>query len=138
MVNGEWNSGYITTYAYDAQGNMLTALGENEWPPGQWSKGRRWTYTYSAQGNPSSLWHHGWNADNASWMPYNTPWTVTDSSGNYYAYHGYNVTFTYKLIVTGIASESGNLPAVYSLSQNYPNPFNPRTTIRYGLRAART
>jgi hypothetical protein len=32
---------------------------------------------------------------------------------------------------TGIASETGNIPASYSLSQNYPNPFNPETKIKY-------
>jgi hypothetical protein len=141
-VNGELNGASLTTYTYDAQGNMLTESEEHEGAPGQWSKGPRRTYTYDAQGNLSSLWYHSWNPFNASWIPYNTFWDVSHSSGNdhdYYGYnsgnhhnyYGYNVTFTHKLIVTGVASESGNVPATFSLSQNYPNPFNPRTGIRY-------
>ncbi|MBI2427409.1 MAG: T9SS type A sorting domain-containing protein [Ignavibacteriales bacterium] len=34
---------------------------------------------------------------------------------------------------TGVESEGGSIPTVYSLSQNYPNPFNPTTTIKFGL-----
>ena len=31
------------------------------------------------------------------------------------------------------ASESNQVPTVFSLAQNYPNPFNPSTVISYGL-----
>jgi hypothetical protein len=58
---------------------------------------------------------------------------MIDSADNHYAYSGYNFTFIRILIVTGIASQSENVPASYSLSQNYPNPFNPSTTIQYEL-----
>jgi YD repeat-containing protein len=132
-VNGEWNSQWRNTYTYDAQGNMLTKIWATWWD-GQYWDVERWTYTYDAQGNLSSLWYHRMEGENASWIPsYNTFWSITDSSGNSYGYYGYNVTFTHKFIVTGIASESGTLPATYSLSQNYPNPFNPSTEIRYEL-----
>jgi hypothetical protein len=108
----------------------------------QWVNSERYAYTSDGQGNLTSVWHYTW-VD-----PY---WTVanigfyhqggggfappfTDSAGNYYILElGYNFTFAHRLITTGIASESGNIPADYSLSQNYPNPFNPSTTIRYGL-----
>ena len=36
-----------------------------------------------------------------------------------------------ELVVTGVASQRGTVPATYSLSQNYPNPFNPTTEISY-------
>jgi hypothetical protein len=62
---------------------------------------------------------------------------VTDSAGNVYHLYNlgncYNITLIRRLIVTGIASQSGNVSAVYSLSQNYPNPFNPSTTIKFEL-----
>jgi hypothetical protein len=35
--------------------------------------------------------------------------------------------------VTGVASNSQNLPAHFELCQNYPNPFNPKTVISYQL-----
>jgi hypothetical protein len=59
--------------------------------------------------------------------------TLTDSAGNSYSYGGYNFTFTYRMIVTGVASQSGNVPGTYTLSQNYPNPFNPNTKIKYSV-----
>jgi hypothetical protein len=60
--------------------------------------------------------------------------STTDSADNYYYFaQGYNYTFIRKLGVTGVASQSGNVPATYSLSQNYPNPFNPTTTIKFEL-----
>ncbi len=34
---------------------------------------------------------------------------------------------------TSTATESDELPSVFTLTQNYPNPFNPRTTIRFAL-----
>jgi hypothetical protein len=59
---------------------------------------------------------------------------VSDNAGNgYWLGRGNHFTLIGKLIVTGVASESGSGPASYSLSQNYPNRFNPTTTIRYGL-----
>lgn len=35
--------------------------------------------------------------------------------------------------ITGIESNSSNIPKQYYLSDNYPNPFNPSTTIEFGL-----
>jgi hypothetical protein len=60
-------------------------------------------------------------------------YTIVDSADNSYAYSGYNFTFMRKLIVTGVGSESENMPGIYSLSQNYPNPFNPSTTIQFTI-----
>ena len=34
---------------------------------------------------------------------------------------------------TSTATESSELPDVFTLMQNYPNPFNPRTTIRFAI-----
>jgi len=34
---------------------------------------------------------------------------------------------------TGVAEESGQVPAKFDLAQNYPNPFNPTTEIVYSL-----
>lgn len=37
------------------------------------------------------------------------------------------------ILLTGIESADGVVPAVVELFQNYPNPFNPLTTIKYRL-----
>ncbi len=36
-------------------------------------------------------------------------------------------------VVSGVGTESEELPTEVELSQNYPNPFNPQTTIDYAL-----
>ncbi|MFQ5640810.1 MAG: hypothetical protein ACE5IR_22760 [bacterium] len=36
-------------------------------------------------------------------------------------------------LVTGIESNSNEIPTQFNLFQNYPNPFNPETTIQYQL-----
>jgi hypothetical protein len=36
-------------------------------------------------------------------------------------------------VVSGVGTESEELPTEVALSQNYPNPFNPQTTIDYAL-----
>ena len=36
-------------------------------------------------------------------------------------------------VISGVGTESEELPTEVSLSQNYPNPFNPQTTIDYAL-----
>lgn len=36
-------------------------------------------------------------------------------------------------MVTGIESETEQIPGEFDLYQNYPNPFNPVTTIRFAL-----
>jgi hypothetical protein len=133
--NGQWVFAYRGTYTYDASYNKLTDLSEH-WSNGQWVGTDRDAYTYDAQENPTSFWHYSWL--NSSWTPTNLSgiqgFCVYDSAGNYYQYQwGYNFTLTRKLIVTGIPSQSGNVPGVYSLSQNYPNPFNPSTTIKFEL-----
>jgi hypothetical protein len=134
--NGQWVNDDHWTHTYDASNNMLTKLRE-VWSNGQWVNYSRFTYTYDAQEHLNSFWHYSWL--NSSWTPTDLSveakehFSVSDSAGNFYSYWGYNFTFTGKLVVTGVASQSGNLPAVYSLSQNYPNPFNPSTTIKYEL-----
>ena len=35
--------------------------------------------------------------------------------------------------LTGIISQTNEVPREFSLSQNYPNPFNPETTIKFSL-----
>lgn len=40
------------------------------------------------------------------------------------------VTFT---TLSGVSTESAELPTEVALSQNYPNPFNPSTVIGYAL-----
>jgi hypothetical protein len=131
--NGQWENSSRETYTYDASSNMLSDL--IEWYPNdQWENNERWTYTYDANGNPTSMWHYAWVYD-SSWAPedISVSYSVVDSAGNDYSYHGYNVKLTFKLILTGVTTERLNVPVSYSLSQNYPNPFNPSTTIRYGL-----
>ena len=62
------------------------------------------------------------------------PFGVRDGAGNVFNLdYGYGFTLKWKLNEAGAASQSGNVPPVFSLSQNYPNPFNPSTSIRYGL-----
>jgi hypothetical protein len=133
--NSQWVNVIRYTYTYDANGNMLTKLGEN-WSNGQWVNFTLQTYSYDAQANLTSFWNYVWL--NATWTPMDiegrSGFVVTDGAGNNYGpYWGYNFTFTRKLIVTGVASQGGNVPANCSLLQNYPNPFNPSTTIRYQL-----
>jgi len=125
------------TYTYDANGNLLSRLEEIE-SNGQWVNQSRLTYFYDGNGNVTSVWHHSWL--NSAWIPTDIPgmegngvFTVTDSAGNDYPYHGYNFTFARRLIVTGVQSQSENVPAVYSLSQNYPNPFNPTTNFEFRI-----
>ena len=36
-------------------------------------------------------------------------------------------------VMSGVGTESEELPTEVALSQNYPNPFNPQTTIDYAL-----
>jgi hypothetical protein len=133
--NGQWVNSFRGTYTYDAQGNMLSWLYEN-WDNGQWVNSYRITYTYDTQGNLISLWSHCWQ--NSAWTPADFPgrygFSAVDNAGNYYNLgRGYNFTLSYKMIVTEVESEIGNVPGIYTLSQNYPNPFNPNTTIRYQI-----
>jgi hypothetical protein len=138
--NSQWVNSDRGSFSYDASGNKLLELYES-WSNGQWVNSERLTCTYDVQGNLTSIWHHVWV--NSSWAPANTGWVsqrgarftgaMTDSAGNFYSYTGYSFTFARKLIVSGVASESGNIAARYSLLQNYPNPFNPSTTIKYEL-----
>jgi len=37
------------------------------------------------------------------------------------------------LLITGIVTNSNEIPSEFRLSQNYPNPFNPSTTIYYSI-----
>ena len=134
--NGQWVNYSRDTYTYDANGNELSLLYE-QWSNGQWVNHSRDTYTYDAQENLTSIWFHTWL--NSSWTSTDVGeyfgYSVADSAANSYNLgSGYNFTFIRKLIVTGIASQSGNVPAVYSLSQNYPNPFNPTTRIGFEIR----
>lgn len=131
-----WVNVRRTSYTYDANSNMLSEL-YDVWSNGQWVNSDRFTYTYDAQGNLNSLWHYGWL--NSSWIPrdiggktFGEYFFVFESAGNDYVFgRGYNLNFTRTVIITGVPSENGNVPPVYSLSQNYPNPFNPSTTIRF-------
>ena len=37
------------------------------------------------------------------------------------------------LLITGIVTNSNEIPSEFRLSQNYPNPFNPSTIIRFSI-----
>ena len=37
------------------------------------------------------------------------------------------------LLITGIVTNSNEIPSEFRLSQNYPNPFNPSTIIRFSM-----
>lgn len=139
-LNEYWSSsGWVNnqhiTRTYDANGNMLSDLVES-WSNGQWGNGSRNTNTYDVQENLTSVWFYSWL--NSSWTPTDFEgefgYVVTESATiRINLNRGYNFTFTRKLIVTEVASQSGSVPAAYSLWQNYPNPFNPSTTIGYAL-----
>jgi len=142
-----------STYTYDANGDRLSWLNE-QWSNGQWVGQYRETSTCDAQGNLTSVWCYTWL--DSAWTPTgigkglsreflgrpskdrgHAVFFVSDSAGNFYGLgSGYNFTLIRKLIVTGVASQSGSGPATYSLSQNYPNPFNPTTVISYQLPTA--
>jgi hypothetical protein len=136
LSDGQLTEGFRETCTYDANENMLTDLHES-WSNGQWMNAWRYSYTYDAKGNMTSLWSSQWL--NSAWTPADFPtrgWTFSlfDSAGNSYSLErGYCYNFVHKQLISGVASQSGNVPAVYSLSQNYPNPFNPGTSIRYEL-----
>jgi len=103
-----------------------------QWANGEWVNSSRWAYTYDASGNTTSFWHYKWV--DSTWTPANlSNVEYIDSAGNYYYYSAYSVSLVYKIIVTGVASDIGEVPADYFLSQNYPNPFNPSTTLKYEL-----
>ena len=134
--NGLWVSRYRFTYTFDANGNRLTEVDENS--NGQWVNDLRLAYTYDIKGNLTSFWSFSWAS--SSWTPSDFPvstpqaLSLTDSAGNYYYFpSAYNIIITYKTILTGVASERGNVLAILILSQNYPNPFNPGTTIKFEL-----
>ena len=132
-INGQWVNYDRSTYTYDAQGNMLSYLYEY-WENAQLVNSYRVTYTYDAQGCLTSVWSYIWQ--NSTWTPINFKYgfRVFDNAGNYYYLgRGYNFTLSYKLIVTGVESERGNVPGTYTLFQNYPNPFNPNTKIKYSI-----
>ena len=134
--NGQMVNGGRETYSHDANGSMLTHLHES-WSNGQWVNTWRYTYTYDAGGNLTSLWSYQWL--NSAWTPTDLPtrggiFVVSDSAGNsYHLGQGYSYTFIRRLIISGVASQSGNVSAGFSLSQNYPNPFNPTTKIQFTI-----
>ena len=135
--NGQWVNSYRSTYTYDVQGNMLSYLHEY-WENGQLMDSYRRTYTYDGQGYLTSVWNYIWQ--NSAWTPMDFRgrggFNVLDSAGNYYYLgRGYNFTLSYKMIVTGVESESENVPGTYTLFQNYPNPFNPCTKINWQMAA---
>ena len=137
--NFRWVYEWRDTHIYDSGSNMLTSLYEY-WSNDQWVNGFRYEYTYNPEGYLNSAWHYIWT--DSLWMPsdggrgssWSTNLVLADGAGNQYAYSGwYHIDLSYKINITGIASQGGNMPAVYFLSQNYPNPFNPTTTIMYEL-----
>jgi hypothetical protein len=101
------------------------------WSNGQLGSWTRYMFTYDAQGNMTSVWDE--SLLDSSWTPVEGSLGVQDSAGNFNAYQGYNFTFTRKLWVFDVVSESAHLPASCSLSQNYPNPFNPSTNIQFSI-----
>jgi hypothetical protein len=151
---GQWVNAFRFTWSYDEKGNIL-AEWRASWSDEQWVGYLRWTYTYNIDGrmltenrvgsgdnslftytyddagNLTTMWHYSFGrpADAEGRQAF----YMTDSAGNSFWYSGYNFTFIFKIIVTGLAFHNGNVPAMKSLLQNYPNPFNPSTTIRYGL-----
>ena len=123
------------TFEYDANGKNICEL-EEYWSNGQWVASHRFTCTRDAEGNMTSWWYHAW--DGSSWTPENfrsrSGIAVTDDAGNnYYFNRCYNITFTFRAIISGVSSLNRNVPSVFSLSQNYPNPFNPSTNIKFEL-----
>jgi hypothetical protein len=132
----QWLNSSRWTYSYGANGDMLSEVVER-WSDGHWMNFERYTYTYDAAGNLISISHGGWSGSSWTAADIAGSISVTDSAGNSYEYyHCYNITLIYKVVLTGLSSESDNLTATYSLSQNYPNPFNPRTKIQFTIVSA--
>jgi hypothetical protein len=117
-------------YTYDVNGQKLSELGLS-WSNGQWVNSSNDMFSYDAQENVIAASRYIWV--NSRWIPTDWPFALADSAGNNYFYSGYSITLIRKLIVTGVASPTGDVPVVCSLAQNYPNPFNPATTITYEL-----
>jgi hypothetical protein len=137
MENDQWVYGSRDTYTYDTNSNMLTHLYENR-NNDQWWLRYRNTCTYDIQNNIISFWNHWWSESDSTWVQgdlhLRDSFRISDGAGNdYYFRECYNITFIYKLIVTEVESQNGEIPVNYSLSQNYPNPFNPITKIQYSI-----
>jgi hypothetical protein len=156
--NGQWVNSDTGTTTYDAQGREISNRQE-QWSSDQWVNYDSTTYTYDANGRKTSYFYEYWSNDqwvnylremwtydvhgnltsdvrdlwhNSSWIPEDVSCSIDDGAGSW-LYKGSNLTFTYRIVATGVAPEKGSIPATSSLSQNYPNPFNPTTTIRYSL-----
>ncbi len=130
-----WVNDFRYTCTYDVSGQRLAELREY-WEDSLWVNWFHDTFSYDALGNPTTVWSYRWVS--GSWVPNDvTPKGhrvhIIDGAGNDFTCYGYNTNFTCKQIVTGVGSESANVPATYSLSQNYPNPFNPTTTIQFDI-----
>ncbi|HLT24511.1 MAG TPA: T9SS type A sorting domain-containing protein, partial [Ignavibacteria bacterium] len=51
---------------------------------------------------------------------------------------GNNGMILYNEVITGVGSNTGEIPAAYSLGQNYPNPFNPETKISFDIAGSKS
>jgi hypothetical protein len=125
----EWVNNWRWTITYGASGNVLTELREG-WDGTQWVNDWHWTYTYDASGNISLFYSETWSG--SAWVPMDVSLSFAVGK-NYYSFSGYQVTLSYREIITSIAAQQEGPATSYELAQNYPNPFNPSTTIRYGL-----
>jgi hypothetical protein len=134
----------LKTYTFDGSGRRLSCMQEQ---PG--TEPWRTTYFYDSNGCLTSWWRHAWH--NSSWVPTEAPEApkllgiirpqppdIHDSTGISPYFDGYNVEFKYKtILLSGVASQSENMPSNFTLSQNYPNPFNPVSTIGFSIAESR-
>ncbi len=72
-------------------------------------------------------WHDEQTVPNGSFH-------LVDSLGNeYWIINAARVALHYRLTLTDVAYDGGEVPGAFTLSQNYPSPFNPTTVVRFQL-----
>ena len=126
-LNEQWQAYGLYSYIYDSHNNLLTSMYQL-WNNGQWENISKQSYEYDSFDNLITGYYYTWL--NSSWTPSDGSLIFHDSSNRYFAGYGYEITVTYKNLISSVTNEN-ETQIKYSLSQNYPNPFNPSTTIKY-------
>lgn len=79
--NSAWWNSYQRIYTYDSNGNLLS-LYHNSWNGTTWSNYLRWTYSYSNNGDKLTELYEGWNSANNNWTHLDIYLYAYDGNGN--------------------------------------------------------